>query len=376
MKTIAILGIGKLGLCFALNLERVGYRVIGVDIDKEYVAQINEKTFFSHEPLVNEYLAKSENFIATTDIDQVINSRARLIFVVVATPSTPEGGYNHYQIERIAEELMQRGVRVKRVNNSKNQQSMQRHLVVMCTTMPGYTDTLAERMKPYLYTVSYNPEFIAQGSIIHNQVYPDQVLIGEHSSEVGEMIKEIYKRMCRSTPVYCQMTRLSAEICKLATNCFLTTKISFANAIGDLAKQVGAEPEKILEAIGTDSRIGNKYLKYGFGFGGPCFPRDNRALNMYAVTQNYPLLISQATDEVNKNHLSFQTQQWLENYPPDQPIVFDYVSYKQGSILIEESQQLALAVNLAQHGRKVVIHDTPAVVEQVKAIYGDLFIYE
>lgn len=375
MNTIAILGIGKLGLCFALNLERAGYSVIGVDVSEDYVRQINDKTFYSHEPLVNEYLAVSKKFIATTDIDLVINSRCRLIFIVVATPSTPEGGYNHYQIERIAEELMQRNISSK-PKETKSNKSYQKHIVVMCTTMPGYTDTLAERLSPYQYTVSYNPEFIAQGSIMHNQVNPDQVLIGEHNDEVGEIIKGVYKRMCRNKPVFCRMTRLSAEICKLATNCFLTTKISFANAIGDLAVQVGAEPEKILEAIGTDSRIGKKYLKYGFGFGGPCFPRDNRALNMYAETQNYPLLISQATDEVNKNHLSFQTQQWLENYPPDQPIVFDYVSYKQGSILIEESQQLALAVNLAQNGRKVVIQDTPAVVEQVKAIYGDLFIYE
>lgn len=364
METIGILGIGKLGICFALNLERVGYKVIGVDINEAYVAEVNNKTLFSHEPLVMEYLAKSVHFTATTHIEEVLNSPAKLIFIVVATPSAPNGGYNHYQIERIVAQLEQAG-----------RQPFERHLVIMCTTMPGYADTVAKRLEPFNYTVNYNPEFIAQGSIMHNQVQPDQVLIGEANEEVGKKIARLYQTMCQNQPVYCHMTRLSAEICKLATNCFLTTKISFANAIGDLATQAGAEPNKILAAIGADSRIGGQYLRYGFGFGGPCFPRDNRALGKFAHEQNYPLLIGKATDEVNQQHLNFQLNQYLQNFPPDEPLVFEQVSYKKGSVLIEESQQLALAVALARAGRQVIIADVPAVQQQVKAMYGNLFEY-
>lgn len=365
METIALLGIGKLGLCFALNLEQAGYRVIGVDISEQYVEQINQKLLVTTEPHVSEYLSQSQNFQATVHIDEALNSTAELIFIVVATPTAKDGSYNHEQIERVAEELKRKGISEK-----------QRHLVIMCTTMPGYCDLLAAELAPFNYTLSYNPEFIAQGSIIRDQQFPDQVLIGEANPEAGDKIVKVYEKICRNKPVFCRMSRLSAEICKLATNCFLTTKISFANAIGDLAIQAGAEPGKILAAIGADSRIGHKYFNYGYGYGGPCFPRDNRALNIFAENQNYPLLISRATDEVNKRHLQFQLGRMLENHEVGDEIIFDHVSYKKGSVILEESQQLALAVELAKQGRKVIVQDHPEVIRQVKALYGDLFIYE
>ena len=166
------------------------------------------------------------------------------------------------------------------------------------------------------------------------------------------------------------------EICKLATNCFLTTKISFANSVGDLATKVGAEPDKILAAIGSDSRIGGKYLGYGFGFGGPCFPRDNRALAKYADNQDYEMLISKSTDEVNRRHLEFQFQDYLARYDEDEIIILDHITYKKGSVLIEESQQLALAVKLAQAGRKVLVKDRPTVIEEVEKLYPGLFEYQ
>jgi UDPglucose 6-dehydrogenase len=143
-----------------------------------------------------------------------------------------------------------------------------------------------------------------------------------------------------------------------------------------LAKTAGADEKKILTAIGTDSRIGNKYLQYGFGFGGPCFPRDNRALQQYAEQINIKLPLSVATDEINNDHLRFQLKEWMNNYSPDEEIVFEGVSYKNGSPLIEESQQLKLAVALAKNNRKVIIVDNKNVIEQVRNQFGDLFIYK
>jgi nucleotide sugar dehydrogenase len=172
------------------------------------------------------------------------------------------------------------------------------------------------------------------------------------------------------------MSRLSAEIAKIATNCFLTTKISFANSIGDLAIKVGAEPEKILNAIGADSRIGNKYLSYGFGFGGPCFPRDNKALGLFARNNDYSLLLSEATDEINKRHLAFQLQEFLNKYSEDEKIIFDGITYKKGSLLLDESQQFALAFLLAKAGRKVVLRDQEVVLTAIKKDYETLFDYE
>ncbi len=362
MKRAGIIGIGKLGLCFALNLERAGYEVYGVDVSEEYVNQLNTKAFSSPEPEVSELLAHSKSFFAGTDISTLLTKGVEDIFIMVATPSLADGTYDHSQIERITEELILKGKLEKTV-----------HLYVGCTTMPGYCNLLAAKLQQYNYTVSYNPEFIAQGSIIHDQQYPDQVLIGEGDEEAGNRLEEIYRNLVKNNPMFCRMDRLSAEITKLATNCFLTTKISFANSIGDLAVKSGADHEKILKAIGADSRIGSKYLNYGFGFGGPCFPRDNRALGAFAKKQDYPLLISEATDDVNKMHLELQLQHYLEKYAANEPIKFDYVSYKKGSVIIEESQQLALAVRLAKAGRKVIVNDRAEVKKEVEKKYPGLF---
>jgi nucleotide sugar dehydrogenase len=365
MEKIGLIGIGKLGICFALNLERKGYHVIGVDIDAAYVQAINSKQLISPEPKVSEYLSNSANLKASTNLKDVVQNDIAKLFVFVATPSLPDGSYDHSQIEKITNELIDFGKR-----------EVTTHLIIGCTTMPGYCQKLAKRMQPYNYTVNYNPEFIAQGSIIHNQQFPDQVLIGEANKAVGNEIQKVYETICENEPTFCRMDPLSAEICKIATNCFLTTKISFANSIGDLAIQTGADKDKILKALGADSRIGAKYLNYGFGFGGPCFPRDNRALGKFASENNYRLLISEATDEVNKRHLDFQLKQLLEEHPEGSTVTFDGVSYKKGSILLDESQQLALALALHKKNRKVLIRDLKEVIEQVEKLYPNLFTFE
>ncbi len=362
---IAVIGIGKLGLCFALNLELVGYQVTGLDVDASYVAQVNAKTLRSHEPQVEALLAGSQNFVATTDWNAVMTPEIQLYFIVVATPSLPDGGYDHVQVDALLARFAAMG-----------KSDVAKHLVIMCTTMPGYCDTVAEHMAALNYHISYNPEFIAQGTIVRDQQFPDQVLIGEASVEAGDAIEAVYRRMCIETPTFCRMSRISAEIAKLATNCFLTTKISFANSIGDLAAKVGAEPDKILAAIGADQRIGNKYLRYGFGYGGPCFPRDNRALGKFGQLSGMQVLLSEATDEVNRRHLDFQFAQYCAQYGPDQEIVFETVTYKPGTTILEESQQLALALRLAQAGRKVRVRDLAPVVAELRALHGALFAYD
>lgn len=362
--TIGIIGLGRLGLCMALNIERSGYSVIGIDIDKQYIKSINQKTIQSSEPNVENYLQQSENFNASSDYKLLLSKKCQLIFIVVATPSLPSGSYDHSQIDSVIDQLISFGIAPEK-----------KHIVINCTTMPSYCNTIAKKLQPYNYSLSYNPEFIAQGSIIRDQQYPDQVLIGSSDTEAIQLIQAVYKNMCKNTPSFCTMSLISAEITKLATNCFLTTKISFANSIGDLAVKVGAETDKILAAIGSDSRIGEKYLGYGFGFGGPCFPRDNRAIGKFARDNDFQLLLSEATDLTNSAHLEFQFNQWMK-IPEEESIEFDYVSYKKGTDILEESQQLALAYKLAKAGRKVIIHESDAVIAELKSIYGTLFSYE
>lgn len=365
MEKIAIIGIGRLGLCLALNLEKIGYNVLGVDVSEAYVHDINSKTLKSNEPFVNEYLINSANFKATTNFQEIFENEIEVIFIVVPTPSLPNGEFSHAYIDSIIEMLETRG-----------KQTRTKYLVINSTCMPGYCNSIEQKLKQLNYTLIYNPEFIAQGSIIKDQQYPDQVLIGESDAHIGDIIQNIYKKLCKNTPRYCRMNLVSAEITKLATNCFLTTKIAFANAIGDIATKVNAEPEKILEAIGADSRIGNKYFKYGFGYGGPCFPRDNKAFTQFASKANYNMLISEATDKANENHNSFLVGEWQLKYSNTDQIVFDSVTYKKDTDIIEESQQLKLAVELARSGKTVLIKERVDVVKKLMDIYGSLFSYQ
>ncbi len=362
---IGVLGVGKLGLCFALNLEHAGFEVVAIDVDETYVKQLNSKEFISAEPLVTDWLKVARHFKASTEIADVLADGFDLLFIMVATPATEDGSYSHQQIERVAEGLKQFGARKNKV-----------HLVVVCTTMPGYCDLLGAEMEPYNYTVTYNPEFIAQGSIIYDQQNPSHILIGGSDSESAALVSSVLCKVATNSPPVNYMSRLSAEICKLATNCFLTTKISFANSIGDLAVRAGAEPEKILAAIGADKRIGKSYLNYGFGYGGPCFPRDNRAFTAFAASINVELPLSAATDKVNKEHLEFQFKEYMRIYNADDVIVFTSVTYKAGTVILDESQPLALALKLALAGRKVLIKEAREVVETLRKIYGDAFMYE
>ncbi len=365
MEKIAIIGIGRLGLCLALNLERVGYSVVGVDLNQQYVDSINSKTIDSSEPLVNDYLKESSNFIATTKIEEVFFQKCQFIFIVVPTPSSLSGEFSHAHIDSIITELENHG-----------KQSTTKHIIINSTCMPGYCNSIKEKLEYLNYTLTYNPEFIAQGTIIKDQQHPDQVLIGSSNPQTGLFIQNIYSKLCVNNPIFCHMSLTSAEITKLATNCFLTTKISFANAIGDIATKVGAEPEKILEAIGADTRIGTKYFKYGFGYGGPCFPRDNKAFTQFASKVDYHMLISEATDKANETHSDFLVNDWQLKYSKQETIIFDSVTYKKDTDIIEESQQLKLAVALAKSGKKVLIKEKSAVVKLLIDSYGDLFLYQ
>jgi nucleotide sugar dehydrogenase len=356
---IGIVGIGKLGLCFALNLERKGFVVTGVDLSQDYIDKLSSKEFCSDEPGVNELLKTSRNFHPTTDFASL--NDVDIIFILVATPSLPSGSYNHDQVEKAMQQI--------------SEFTSDKLVVIGCTTMPGYCDDLQSRYSQF--KIAYNPEFIAQGTVIRDQLIPDMILIGSPDNESGERIAEIYKLLVENDPRYSIMSVREAEITKIALNCFLTTKIAYANMVGDVALASGVNPDVILSAIGADSRIGSKYLKYGYGFGGPCFPRDNRAFGIYASVIGIDALISKATDESNEDHLYHQVKFFKEKMPHrESPVIFDTVTYKPESTILEESQQLKFAVELAYHGYEVIIRERPQVIEEIKKLYGNKFKYE
>lgn len=364
--SITIIGIGKLGLCVALCFEKAGYNVLGIDLNQTYVTSLNTKTFSSFEPHVNTLLQNSTRFRASCSLDEGLEF-SDIYYIMVDTPSTRhKTAYDHKNLNRVLSEI-----NTRKVSN--------KHIIIGCTVFPGYIRTTGRNLiKDCINTtLSYSPEFIAQGNIIYGLQHPDIVLIGEGSKEAGDTIEELYHTLCLNSPRICRMNPDSAEITKLAINCFITTKIAYANMVGDITdKTPGANKFDILSAIGGDSRIGPLCLKPGYGFGGPCFPRDNRALGSYAQMLGIEPLIPQATDASNQLHAQFMTNQFLnENL---ETYFFEEVTYKDGCHvpIIEESQKLVVAAALAHAGKKVVIVDTEPVIKEVRRTFGDIFEYQ
>lgn len=361
-KNISVIGIGRLGLCFCLTLEKGGYNVIGCDVRQNYVDKINNKEFVSHEPGVNKLLTESKNFKATTNLKLAVKHSTHM-FVTVASYSEPDGQYDVSQVDSVVDSLISLG-----------EQKTRKHLIICTNVNPGYSNTVYEKLKDYNWDVTFNPETIAQGTILKNQEQPDCVYIGTNNPFMAQEVALIYSNICTNKPSFHVMDRLSAELTKVSLNCYLTCKISFANMVGDLAAKMKADPEKILKAVGSDSRINNKFFKYGFGWGGPCFPRDTRAFIRLAENNKMPHDMCSASNSINFKHLDFMIEQFmnagLKEYKTDS------VTYKKGTVILEESQQLEFAKRLAEAGIDVTIKEDPAVVKELKNLYGDLFNYE
>ena len=238
----AVLGIGRLGLCFALTLERAGLKVIGVDVNEGYVRKIASKELVSDEPGLTEAIKDSVNFEATTDLAKAVNG-TKLLFILVATPT--DGGKYYYDHNALS------GLLVK-LNAFELKDTM---IVINSTLYPGYIRNIGYALlsKCERTTISYNPAFVAQGDVMSGYRtggWFGMVLIGAADERVSQILQEIYTRLGAGNDTnICIMSPESAEICKLASNCFRTTKISFANMIGDLADRTpGAEKHEICNA--------------------------------------------------------------------------------------------------------------------------------
>lgn len=364
IESVSVVGVGRLGICLSLSFASKGFNVKGVDNNAGLVMSINDGSYKTSEPLVLEFLQKySSKLSISINIKDALSND--IIFIVVPTPSLPDSSYDHSAIESVVNEIVELGV-----------SEAHKLLVICCTTMPGYCAQLQEKVAEYNYSVSYNPEFIAQGAIMKGMMNPDIVLIGESTTEDGDILEYMYTKMCENKPTICRMSLTEAEITKISINCFITTKIAFANMIGDYAIQSGFSPDNVLHAIGCDSRIGGKYLKWGYGFGGPCFPRDNRALSKSLQDHGIYSVIPTATDESNKLHLSQQVKHFVEKNPLPYDVLLNSVTYKPDSIILEESQQLEFAKKLAQNGYDVTIQDKQCVIAELEAVYGNIFKYK
>ncbi len=345
---IGLIGAGRLGICLALLINESGYEVLASDVREDYVNDLTNKKCNTTEPGVQEFLDKSRNIEFTTDNFRVIKE-CDIIFTLVATPSLEDGSYNVSAVHQVVRDFMESGYDLKG-----------KSLIVGCTTNPGDCDKFQDSLAEYGVDVYYNPEFIAQGSIIKDLRHADMVLIGGngHHSKVLEEIYDKIQDGFKEPSIHFMSTR-AAELTKIAVNCFLTTKISYANQVGQVMIKDGMEDEvdTVLKAIGSDDRIGNKYLGFGFGFGGPCFPRDNRAFAAYAQGVGVQSAIGETTDNFNDEHTEFLRDYYLRKNKEEHPFCFKYLTYKPGIDILTESRPHDLAVALIEEGYKVYCID-------------------
>ena len=295
---VGVIGAGRLGICFALLLEQAGYEVVASDVREDYVKNLQERKIDNHEPAVKELLSKATNIAFKTGNLEVIEE-CDILYTLVATPSLPDGSYDISAIWRVVSDIQQADFDVSG-----------KSFVVGCTTNPGDCALFQKELEPYGVDVFYNPEFIAQGSIIKDLQNADMVLIGGRGNHLYEL-NDIYTKIQVTDPHVYNMSTTAAELVKLAVNCFLTTKISYANMVGEVMSLAGLDNEisHVLNAIGADTRVGGKYLKYGYGFGGPCLPRDNRSFAAYANKLGLEYNLGKTTDDFNNEHAKF-----LKNY--------------------------------------------------------------
>jgi len=359
---IGIIGAGRLGLTFALLCKKAGYEVIVSDKREDYVFNLNNGICDTNEPLIQKMLFEVENFSATTSNIEIIEN-SDIIFTFVSTPSTTDGSYDTSAVFEVANDFFEASKLDISVFNKK--------FIVGCTTNPGDVEQIQNKLSMFSIQVAYNPEFIAQGEIVKGLEESDIVLIGTEYNELANELIQIYEKIQTTSVNAHIMSPKAAEITKIGINCFLTTKISFANMMGDILTKsnLGNEINSVLNAIGGDSRVGKKYMRYGFGFGGPCLPRDNRALGHYANELGMKLNLPLTVDDFNKEHAEFVKNFFIKQNPDKTiPFVMNYITYKRGTDILEESQQFKLCLDLLEEGYYVNVIEIDAVVKQLSEL--------
>jgi UDPglucose 6-dehydrogenase len=244
------------------------------------------------------------------------------------------------------------------------------HLVVLTSTvMPGATDSAVRQALEDAsgkragidFGLCYSPEFIALGSVVHDFLHPDFLLVGESDERSGDILTSVYARTVENEAPSARMNFVNAELAKISVNTYVTTKITFANMIARICERLpGADVDVVADALGLDRRIGRRYLTGAIAYGGPCFPRDNVALGALARAIGAPAALAEATDKANREE-THRLADLVESYLPDGGRVAVLgLAYKPNTNVVEESPGLYVAQELAARGRDVTAYDPAA----------------
>lgn len=287
---IAVAGTGYVGLVTGVCLAEHGHSVTCVDIDNEKVALMESGISPIYEPGLEELMTNNmERLHFTTDYKAAYKN-ADVIFIGVGTPEKSDGSANLNYVYGVAEQIAT---------------SIEKDCVVVVkSTVPiGTNDKIESLIRANLKSnvnvyVASNPEFLAQGTAVRDTLHTSRIVIGVEDKAAGERLKEVYEKF--NAPIVVT-NRKSAEMIKYASNDFLALKISFINEIANLCEIIGADIEDVAHGMGYDTRIGNRFLNAGIGYGGSCFPKDTKALHWLANFHDYELRTVKAAIDVNEN---------------------------------------------------------------------------
>ncbi len=371
---ISIVGTGYVGLVSGTCFAETGLDVTCVDIDTAKIEKLNNGIIPIYEPGLKEMLdrnVKKDRLHFTTSLkDSLVDAES--VFIAVGTPPDEDGSADLKYVLGVAREIGQ---------------YMTDYLVVVTkSTVPIGTakkvkaavqEELDKRGVNIAFDVASNPEFLKEGDAISDFLKPDRIVVGTESERAEKLMQKLYRPFLLNNHPIIFMDIPSAELTKYAANSMLATKISFMNDIANLCEIVGADVNKVRKGIGSDSRIGKKFIYPGAGYGGSCFPKDVKALIKTADENNYSLRILKAVEEVNELQKSVVYNKIYEHFKGNlkgKTFALWGLSFKPLTDDMRESPSLIIIDKLLAQGAKIKAYD-PAAIEESKRKIGDIIEY-
>lgn len=371
---IVIVGSGYVGLVTGACFAEVGIDVTCVDIDVTKIEKLKNGISPIFEPGLDDMLGRNisrEKLSFTTDLTTCVND-AEVIFSAVGTPPDEDGSADLKYVLDVARTVGQH---------------MTKHLIIVTkSTVPVGTakkvrkaiqDELDKRGEQFTFDVVSNPEFLKEGAAIDDFMKPDRIVVGVESDFARDVMSKLYRPFTLNNHPVIFMDVPSAEMTKYAANAMLATRISFMNDIANLCELVGADVNMVRKGIGSDSRIGNKFLYSGIGYGGSCFPKDVKALIKTGEEYNHQLRIIQAVEDVNddqKSVLFNKLEKYFKGKLKGLNIALWGLSFKPQTDDMREAPSLVLIEKLVKAGCKVKAYD-PAAMEEAHRRIGNVIEY-
>ncbi len=371
---ITIVGTGYVGLVTGTCFAETGITVSCVDIDKEKVAKLHKGIIPIYEPgletMVKRNVEKNRLTFTTSLKEGLEDSEA--VFIAVGTPPDEDGSADLKYVLGVASEVGE---------------LMKDYLVVVTkSTVPigtsekvrgAVTNALKKKNADIPFDVASNPEFLKEGNAIDDFLKPDRIVVGVDSERAEKMMKRLYKPFLLNGHPLLFMDIPSAEMTKYAANSMLATKISFMNDIANLCEIVGADVNMVRKGIGSDTRIGHKFIYPGAGYGGSCFPKDVKALIKTADENHHSLAILKAVEEVNENQKTVVFNKIKHHFKGDlkgKTIAIWGLSFKPQTDDMREAPSLVIIDNLIKEGAQIKAYD-PVAMHECQRIIGDSIEY-